>query len=349
MDYKQGDHQEIFDYVVVGAGFAGAFCAGQLAERGDRVAIIDKARGTGGRLSSKRLTLNDQQIGFDLGAQSFEVSNRQFAAYLKGRDDVIVDEAESISFAYGVPRNSGFARGALGTAEPFFGQRVLEVRFEVGVWNVLMESSGVRSTLRARNCVLATPPKQAAQLLGEQHSLFGKLDSVGHEAQWVAMFGMERGSEPASALRLLSESSSWQSDIIQAIAFDHDKQGRGSLEELEVVVVHAQPSWTIKQVDVAPEIIAGMLLEELALLLGKTQQALAEVILVKHVHRWLYARPEAAQRLKEACLRSADENLLICGDYFTVDSEFGVESAFLSAHALLGKEAERPVDDARIA
>ena len=116
MDYRKDGSEEIFDVVVIGAGFSGAYVAGQLAERGSRVAIVDKARGTGGRLSSKRLAWNAEHIGFDLGAQSFEVTHPSFLSYLQARDDVVIDHLPDGKHAYVTPRNSSFARGAMGGA-----------------------------------------------------------------------------------------------------------------------------------------------------------------------------------------------------------------------------------------
>ncbi|MDO9008425.1 MAG: FAD-dependent oxidoreductase, partial [Thiobacillus sp.] len=40
---------------IVGAGIAGASCAGTLAAAGWEVDVFDKARGAGGRLSTRRL------------------------------------------------------------------------------------------------------------------------------------------------------------------------------------------------------------------------------------------------------------------------------------------------------
>ncbi len=338
MDYMRDEQEQGFDYIVIGAGFSGTYCAGRLAEKGFRVAVVDKARGTGGRLSSKRLSFNDQFIGFDLGAHSFEVSNAKFETYVSGRDGVVIEENEKAQRAYAVSRNSSFARGALGDAIPFFGQRVLEARFEGAQWRLVLQGSEGQRSLRAMHCVLATPPKQAAQMLGEQHELFGRLDNVEHEAQWVVMFAMERDSEPVAALRHFSKQNVLQSAIIHKIAFDHDKQGRSTLDGLEIIVVHAQPQWTLRQVNAMPERVADLMLQELSLLTGTTVQELGEVVSAKHVHRWLYARPQVNHRLSGEYLSRDADNLLICGDYFTVDSDFGVESAFLSADALLAKE-----------
>lgn len=44
-----------FDVAVIGAGMAGLTCAKQLQQRGDRVVILEKSRGVGGRIATRRL------------------------------------------------------------------------------------------------------------------------------------------------------------------------------------------------------------------------------------------------------------------------------------------------------
>ncbi len=44
-----------FDIAVIGAGMAGLTCARQLQQAGDRVVILEKSRGVGGRLATRRL------------------------------------------------------------------------------------------------------------------------------------------------------------------------------------------------------------------------------------------------------------------------------------------------------
>lgn len=44
-----------FDIAVVGAGIAGLACAQQLQEAGDRVIVLEKSRGVGGRIATRRL------------------------------------------------------------------------------------------------------------------------------------------------------------------------------------------------------------------------------------------------------------------------------------------------------
>jgi predicted NAD/FAD-dependent oxidoreductase len=44
-----------FDIAVIGAGIAGLTCAKQLQQAGDRVVILEKSRGVGGRIATRRL------------------------------------------------------------------------------------------------------------------------------------------------------------------------------------------------------------------------------------------------------------------------------------------------------
>lgn len=59
---------------VIGAGMAGAACAKALTEQGIEVAVFDKGRSAGGRMSSKRTGRGY----LDLGAQYFTARNDAF-------------------------------------------------------------------------------------------------------------------------------------------------------------------------------------------------------------------------------------------------------------------------------
>ena len=57
--------------VVVGAGMAGLTAAGKLTEQGVNVVVLEKARGVGGRLATRRI---DAGV-CDHGAQLFEAAS----------------------------------------------------------------------------------------------------------------------------------------------------------------------------------------------------------------------------------------------------------------------------------
>ena len=72
---------------VVGAGMAGASCARMLADAGCAVQVVDKSRGPGGRLASRRLQWLDAQgqrrvVQLDHGAPAFMASGADFRQFL---------------------------------------------------------------------------------------------------------------------------------------------------------------------------------------------------------------------------------------------------------------------------
>lgn len=75
--------------LVVGAGMAGLAAAAELHRAGRRVLVLDKGRGVGGRLASRRI----EGATFDHGAQSITAQDPRFAALLEqGRRDGVVKE-----------------------------------------------------------------------------------------------------------------------------------------------------------------------------------------------------------------------------------------------------------------
>jgi len=66
--------------LVIGAGMAGLACARRLAAEGAHVLVVDKARGAGGRASTRR----GDGTSFDHGAQYFTARDAGFAAATAG-------------------------------------------------------------------------------------------------------------------------------------------------------------------------------------------------------------------------------------------------------------------------
>lgn len=72
-----------FSCLVIGGGIAGLIAATVLTRHGANVTVVDKGRGIGGRLATRRLTYSDAIEGvFDYGAQYFTVSDSQFQEWV---------------------------------------------------------------------------------------------------------------------------------------------------------------------------------------------------------------------------------------------------------------------------
>ncbi len=67
------------DVIVIGAGLSGLLAAGKLNASGYRVIVLDKGRGVGGRLATRRM---DGAV-FDHGAQYFTVQDPGFDAIVQ--------------------------------------------------------------------------------------------------------------------------------------------------------------------------------------------------------------------------------------------------------------------------
>ena len=59
----------MLDVLVIGSGMTGIACARKLHAAGLDVLVLDKGRGIGGRMATRRVEVNGQTICFDHGAQ----------------------------------------------------------------------------------------------------------------------------------------------------------------------------------------------------------------------------------------------------------------------------------------
>ena len=65
--------------LVVGAGISGCVCAHRLAEAGHDVTLVEKGRGVGGRMSTRRMS----GARIDHGAQFFTVRDQRMKGLLE--------------------------------------------------------------------------------------------------------------------------------------------------------------------------------------------------------------------------------------------------------------------------
>ena len=78
--------------VVVGAGLSGLSAARALRDAGHEVVVLDKGRGLGGRMATRRITTSDGSIAtFDHGAQFFTARDETFTSLVAQwiSDDVV--------------------------------------------------------------------------------------------------------------------------------------------------------------------------------------------------------------------------------------------------------------------
>ncbi len=313
---------EVLDVLIIGAGMAGLTAAKQLQDRGKKVAVVEKSRGTGGRLSSKRLLLpDDQSLTFDLGCPSFSSETPQFKAQLDKwlTVDLIVPCANQPEYYVGRERNSSITRHIAENLNTHFSTRVCRLEKEDELWQVFTETStGERLFCAAEHIVIATPPQQAYDLLPEGNSLRPQIKNITMQAQWVLLLAIRCSAE----LKI----KSGQHPVIKSISPEHTKRGSKVDESIQYFQIQASEQWSQETINWKRERVESFLLDKF--------QSLCEHkidIVAAHIHRWLYSLPgHTPTEYPDNFLRSS-EKIHLSGDYLaTKQSRHGLECAFLS-------------------
>lgn len=325
---------EQLDALVVGAGIAGLVVAKRLKSTGLNVVCVDKARGTGGRLSSKKVeTSSGEAIAFDLGCTDFNAVTVRFQQQVKDwLEEGVVAEmslqhaASSAKRYVGIPRSSALTRHLATSLDIRFGARVSRIERDGNYWVVYLQAQPGQPDSAAFRCahvVLAIPPVQAAGLLPGKHRFKELLSEINMLPQWVVMLAT-KGSAPQ-----LGDDQIASSDVIARYSHENKKPGRGSDFVGDIWQIQATPSWTERHLEATKESVIAQLTAEFKRCMHSELEVVAS-----YAHRWLYSRRGARVVAAQDCL-SSDDGMHACGDYLCNDPRFeGVEAAYTSAVAL---------------
>jgi renalase len=325
----------LLDFAVIGAGVAGLTAASKVSGEGHSVAVFEKARGTGGRLSSKRVAGDDGEfMAFDLGCASITGKSEAFSDQLedwhsKGVLEPWCVDYQNLTHYVAVPRNSALTRYLSKNLDCYFSIRVSSIHRVNGIWHLFtIENEGERLLATAKNVIIAAPPAQAFDLLPSDNHLKSELEKVKMGGQWVM------GLEIDNVLSGLHPIQYPQSHIIYSISQESRKPGRRDSESHNendlgpiILQVQANSDWTRRHLDSSKEQVIAALSAELEHCI---QQPL-EVINV-YVHRWLYSCVSQGLETREGYLWD-EEGLGLIGDYLS-KGYYGVESAWLSGKQL---------------
>jgi len=323
------DNWEKKSCIVVGAGISGLLAADALQREGWEVAVLDKGRGVGGRMATRRVGGGT----FDHGAQFFTVRGDRFSDLLDGWLDAGAAAvwARGFADAEGTPQEDGHPRyrGAAGmTSIPKHLARDLEVRTgerTVGVddrgdgWEVTCES-GLQ--LEASALVLAVPVPQALELATSGNYALPEdarqhLEAVSYDpclALMVLLDGPGGVPEPGG-VQIKGETLDWIGD-----------NQRKGISELPAMTIHGGPEWSRAHFEDDEAEVKGQLISLAGDRLGTD---LSSSVVESSLARWRYswvtnAHPEPFLAASEA------PPLVFCGDGF---GQPKVEGAALSGLA----------------
>lgn len=327
---------------IIGAGIAGLACGRVLASSGASVTLFDKARGPGGRMSSKHLP----GATLDLGAQAFSVRHEDFQR--------VVDEWLAIgciapwpTCTYqaspsgwrahndgqkrytGAPRMSALTRHladsltALPNAELHVGTSIVALDHSHEGWQVV-DADGSRNGPYEQIVISAPPPQAHALVVPWDENLAATCQTLQQRSCWAgwAIFDGPLSSIPGV-------DPDWQMvhlahPALRLVSRNQTKPGRDT--QPESVSLLAQLDWSETHLEQSATVVSEQLLSALKSAIP-TSASLPNLI-ETGAHRWRYAQP--ANACEHAYLYSAN-GLALCGDSFRDGS---VEDAWLSGHQL---------------
>lgn len=317
------------DVLIIGAGIAGLTAARALVDAGADVILVEKGRGVGGRMASRRFS----GATFDHGAQFITVRTPEFEAVVREWLDAGVAELWSHGFAdgltgdgslltaaadggrtphlpardghpryRGVPAMTGIPKHVARRLDARLGVRASSIRRLDDTWEV--EADAGRH-YRGSSVIVTAPVPQSLALLDAggtkiDRAARSELDRIEY-AKCVALLARYETSvelpEPGAIRRV--------NDHVQWIA---DNGAKGVSESGPAITIHCGEKLSEELYDEPDEDITQTVLRAIARLVPEPPSA-------AQVKRWRYSRPRSP--LDVGCWTDGlPDGLVLAGDAF---------------------------------
>jgi len=300
---------------IIGSGMTGLSCARHLAAGGLATEIIDKGRGMGGRLSTRRA---GGALMFDHGAQYLSVTDPSFKAMLGEAVDAGAaaewpDPGATPVFV-GMPGMSGIAKHLGAGLNIRQSTEALGIkRYDRG-WDVMLSSGEVE---KFDQLVMTVPAPQTMALLEPNHPISRQIRLVQMEPCLTLMLALPAAQQTDFAINSLRDGP------IRWISRDSDKPGRDPATNCWIA--HASTEWSREHLEIDKEAIAPVMLP----LVADHLEIDADTALYVAAHRWRYAM--ASQPLEAPFVVDGTGSLYAGGDWCLGDS---AEDAWRSGRAI---------------
>ncbi len=272
------DKPQTIDVLIVGAGIAGLAAAADLQAAGRTVLVVDKGRGVGGRLASRRIGA----ATFDHGAQFMTAKNPRFAAAVAHWHQIgIVAEWHRGGGAHirwrGNPSMTAIAKHLAGDLPVRLQSRVVSLRREATGWLAELDSG---ETCQASATVLTPPIPQSLALLDA-----GKVEVPPESRAHLADVEYDRCLAVMAVLDAPSQipPPGGMVPLEGPIAWIADNQRKG-ISPVSAVTLHATPAFSLEHWDVDRALSGQLLLQASAPWLGGK-------VTDFQVHGWRYSKP----------------------------------------------------------
>lgn len=317
---------------VIGAGLAGLICARALQDHGHAVTVIDKGRGLGGRLATRRV----DSFAFDHGAQYFTARDPGFRRHV----DAWVEQGFVAEWAaagersddrrwVGAPRMSAMGRHLARDLEVKGSTRVATVRRIDDGWRLTAETGDDLGSFD--RVVVAVPAPQAVDLLVEAPDVQAAAAAATYHPCWALLVAARDPIDLPATLRPQHPAIAW-------IGRNETKPGRDTGEAAGLFVVHARADWSTDNLECTAEAARSMLWTAFGEIAGGN---LAEPLYAA-AHRWRFALVD--RPFGQAVAADDAQGIYACGDWCL---EGRIEAAYLSGAAAAGRILGRNAVESR--
>ena len=314
---------------VIGAGISGLTCATELAERAHSVRVFDKARGPGGRMSTRRVPDLGVGADFDHGAQYFTVRSPELTSRVQRwtTDGVVapwharivalgpdgIDESSrQTQRVVGTPGMNAICRRLAASLDTRFGVQISAIERVRDGWAVLDQAGATLGTYQVVLCT-APAPQTEKLLRGVAPAIAERAATVRMHPCWSLLIAF---TDP---VRVDFDGAFVNSGPLSWVARTSAKPARETSPDRWVL--HAGPSWSAEHL----EDDAGRVIEALVPAFFDAIGAPSSKPAWSKGHRWRYALAE--NPLEDGCIYDASLGIGACGDWANGNR---IEGAFLS-------------------
>jgi renalase len=302
---------------------SGLTAARRLQEQGMTVTVVDKGRGVGGRLSTRRLAIGDGREGkADHGAQYITAHEPDFISLLTElRTNNIVQEWQTTSGAppatprfYAPNGMTSIAKYLASGITTRLQERVLSIKCTESAWEAHTDTE----TILQADALVLTPPVPQTMMLMETlaaevrqtimpEPLSLMLNNVEYTRSIVLMLAMKESPRfpgqplaPKGGLRIDKSAVWWVAD----------NQRKGTSPDVPTLTLHATPTFSLEHWETRDEELLPLMFADVADIFGMQE------ILTHSIHRWRYSRvmkpfPE------RFCALKSNVPCILAGDAFT--------------------------------
>lgn len=353
----------MWDVAIIGAGLAGLTCARELTAAGYRVCLLDKSRGLGGRIATRRV----DGVPVDHGLRYWQPASAGLQALTKDllaagviepwpvrayeiRQREVLTPVEHPTVYVAAAGMNAIAKYLARDFTPeenlFTSYRAVSISGQPGQWTVEFDDG---EAIKAKQCAVAVPAPQAAELLDTYTSeenrrqvrskAIAQIGAVeywprlsvfaGYDSQYRHEMGelrSENGPEGWMVTDKAGTSTQW-------VGLDSSKRNQPNGP---VIVIHSKPAFAQQYIN------AGDLQPAASVLLRACARKLASWVAQPEwfkIHRWPYAyvktfHPEAALSIGESLVCGGDWCSATGGEQSLQNIDYAYLSGLAMAKAL---------------